>query len=68
MVTIRYRYPRGHHRHTVLPGWQTTTAPPERVGMRLAWLDTMGVEVERTPEPAQAAQLRMFDVLGGGGR
>lgn len=63
MTTIRYRYPRTHHRHAVLPGVQTVTVPTERAGMMRAALWTRGVEL--LPEPVrEPVQVGMF----GGGR
>lgn len=61
MTTIRYRYPRTHHRHAVLPGVQTVTVRPERAGMMRAALWSWKVEILPEREPVQVG---MF----GGGR
>lgn len=64
MTTIRYRYPRTHHRHAVLPDVQTVTVRPERAGMMRAALWSRGVVLVE-PQPArEPVQARLF----GGGR
>ena len=63
MTTIRYRYPRTHHRHAILPDVQTVTVRPERAGMMRAALWSRGVVL--VSEPVRVPD---YGPLFGGGR
>jgi len=63
MTTIRYRYPRTHHRHAILPDVQTVTVRPERAGMMRAALWSRGVVLV-----SESVRVPDYGPLFGGGR
>ena len=56
MITLRFRYPKGHHRHALAPGWQTVTVGDAGMDVVLSSLWTRGLEVhpDDCPKPVRA--------------